>query len=83
MKTWAIYAYDVWGNAKDGYNVNGRHIQRTYVTLEGEDEEARMNKEMIDQFGPGVELESGDDEVGYYSDPKGIPVGEVIMTKEW
>lgn len=32
MQTWRFYSYDVWGNAKDGYDVN--NVFRTAETVE-------------------------------------------------
>jgi hypothetical protein len=31
--TWDVWSYDVWGNAKDGYDVNDRHCEGRDVPL--------------------------------------------------
>ena len=89
---WSVWTYDVWGNAKDGYEVNDRycHSRAQDLTLAVEVNNAGTphefksayptDKQLRDIFGVRCRLETeGDDLTVYVSRERdSYPIGELI-----
>src|SRR5947207_1597031 len=93
--TWEVWTYDVWGNAKDGYDVNDRfNMHRTYII---ECEVTKYNigspqefnaasptdKQLREALGlTNIRIETDGDDLAIYvrRERDGYPVGELICT---
>jgi hypothetical protein len=98
MKTvhtiWEVWTYDVWGNARDGYEVNDRHCHERAFALDlevkvnnlgtpQEFESASISDAQIEElWGLGVETDGCGDDLSYYFQRvrDGYPVGEMFCT---
>lgn len=94
--TWAVWTYDVWGNARDGYEVNDRRCLDRACELVlpltmhnvGQPSEfgsaAPTNRQLREAFGldPRVKIDvDGDDLAIYVSRARdGYPIGEMFCT---
>lgn len=92
--TWEVWTYDVWGNAKDGYEVNDRycHARAEPLTLDVEhnnqgtpsafDSAYPTDKQLRDVFGVRCRLETDGDDITIYvmRDRDGYPIGELHCT---
>ncbi len=84
MTTWSVWSYDVWGNKRDGYEVNNRsRIDR----IEGPDDPSDKQALRMAKDGglpnPGVRLKSLvlDGDKGYITFTarrNGFPIGELV-----
>lgn len=91
---WEVWTYDVWGNARDGYDVNDRYCHdRAYpLTLEVEtfnpgtphafNGATPSDKQLREVFGVNCRITTdGDDLTIYVSrDRDSYPIGELICT---
>lgn len=71
---WLLWTYDVWGNARDGYNVNDR-FKQGYVYTRGEYPKARELKKVIGIRGK-IELRDHEDVI-YIDTQNGKPICEI------
>ena len=91
--TWEIWTYDVWGNAKDGYDVNDRYCQdRNYeLNLEIKEYNAGKpgafkavyptDKQIRQVFGlRNIQIETSGDDINIYITRArdDYPIGEMI-----
>jgi hypothetical protein len=91
---WEVWTYDVWGNARDGYDVNDRYCHaRAYpLTLEVEhnnagtpqafDSASPSDKQIREVFGlhGNVQIDTEGDDLTVYvrRERDGYPIGELL-----
>ena len=84
MKTisYALWFYDVWGNAEDGYEVNDRYCDNRNLEIECADDDGPTMAQIAEILGcPESEIEEtgGDDMVIYINEASdGKPLCEFI-----
>lgn len=92
--TWEVWTYDVWGNAKDGYDVNDRscHDRAYPLTLDVEtfndgtpqafDGAFPSDKQIREAFGVRCRIgrDGGDLNIYVYRDRDRYPIGELSCT---
>ena len=88
---WKVYTYDVWGNARDGYDVNDvyRHGTETLVltvetanegTPQAFDHASPTDRQLRRVFGLGkIQLDTDGDDLTIYVNRArdGYPIGEI------
>jgi hypothetical protein len=84
MATWSVWSYDVWGNKRDGYDVNDRsRITRIEGPDDPSDKQALRMAKDGGLLNPGVRLKSLDldgDEgyITFTARRNGFPIGELV-----
>lgn len=92
--TWEVWTYDVWGNAKDGYQVNDRFCQDRAYPLKLEVEACNAgterefetacpsDKQLRAVFGVKCKLETDGDDCNIYVNRARdqYPLGELLLT---
>jgi hypothetical protein len=89
---WEVWTYDVWGNAKDGYDVNDRwcHDRRYAIDCPIEDwnagtpgefrQASPTDRQIRQAFGMACQFETDGDDLNIYVNRRrdSYPIGELI-----
>jgi hypothetical protein len=81
--TWSVWEYDVWGNAKDGYEVNNRmRVGKIELSETEENNEFAFNKAMerirLKIRWRNIDQGASDEDVIYFiRERDGMPLGEI------
>jgi hypothetical protein len=84
MATWSVWSYDVWGNKRDGYEVNNRsRICRIEGPVDPSDKQALRMAKVGGLLKPSVRLKSlvldGDEGyITFTARRDGCPLGELV-----
>lgn len=90
-RTYDAFSYDVWGNDKDGYEVNGVYPEEKGIVIESgvSDDDIKRTAKKVFSLKPGIKLSSieidGEDDYtlyfNYSTSTKFIPIGEFRHVK--
>lgn len=77
---WSVWTYDVWGNAKDGFEVNDRScIERSFESKTDTPTTREIRSALrLDGWHGGIAIDRDDCNVYVSAKRSGRPIGELI-----
>ena len=82
--TWEVWTYDVWGNERDGFEVNDRHcVTRKYQTTSSDPTEDEIREALGIKPGWPIEVNGDDWDIYVNCGKTDLPLGELVKNERW
>ena len=84
MREWRFWSYDVWGNAREGYEVNDRYeIDKVYIDDSIIEDKKKLSSLIRKVYGLKkiqLSFDGGERNIYIEASRDGYPIGEMEMT---